>query len=237
MKINEIIFTITESLDGGYEASAVGHSIYTQSENYNDLPAILRDAVKCHFDEDKTPSIIRMRNSNIILRYIKESDIADYVKWTTTETEWMDWDAPWEDDEDDFVEMQKQNLEKEQNFYSKLEIETIEGEHIGWVSNYDFDFEGEKVTGVGLDIPAPEHRGRGYGGVALAAYMAHLFAKEDVLFTQTWSGNAPMLRLAEKLGFAEVRRIKNLRQVRGEIYDALTFAISKTDFLTNTRNP
>jgi len=58
--MNEIIFSITESLDGGYEAQAIGHSIYTQCDEYNELPQILRDAVKCHFDEDKMPSFIRM---------------------------------------------------------------------------------------------------------------------------------------------------------------------------------
>jgi len=48
--INEIIFTIVESLDGGYEAQTVGHSIYTQCDEYSELPSMLRDAVKCHFD-------------------------------------------------------------------------------------------------------------------------------------------------------------------------------------------
>ena len=57
---NEIIFTVTESLDGGYEAAAVGYSIYTQCDKYNELPAILRDAVKCHFNEDELPSLIRI---------------------------------------------------------------------------------------------------------------------------------------------------------------------------------
>ena len=56
----EIIFTVNESLDGGYEASAVGHSIYTQCDEYADLPDVLRDAVKCHFDEDEIPLLIRI---------------------------------------------------------------------------------------------------------------------------------------------------------------------------------
>ena len=58
--VNEIIFTVVESLDGGYEAQAVGHSIYTQCEEYNELPEVLREAVKCHFDKDKLPSVIRV---------------------------------------------------------------------------------------------------------------------------------------------------------------------------------
>ena len=49
---NEIIFTVAESLDGGYEAQAIGHSIYTQCDEYSELPATLCDAVKCHFAED-----------------------------------------------------------------------------------------------------------------------------------------------------------------------------------------
>jgi len=57
---NEIIFTVTESLDGGFEAQAVGHSIFTQCDEYSELPSILRDAVKCHFDEDEMPTLIRI---------------------------------------------------------------------------------------------------------------------------------------------------------------------------------
>jgi len=56
----EIIFTITDSLDGGYEAQAVGHSIFTQGDTYEELTEMLRDAVKCHFDEEQAPSTIRM---------------------------------------------------------------------------------------------------------------------------------------------------------------------------------
>ena len=66
--IKEIIFTVTESLDGGYEAKALGHSIYTQCDDYNELPAILRDAVKCHFNTDEWPSLIRIRLIRILLK-------------------------------------------------------------------------------------------------------------------------------------------------------------------------
>ena len=58
--LNEVIFTVTESLDGGYEANAVGYSIYTQCEEYSELFDTLRDAVKCHFEEHQMPSLIRI---------------------------------------------------------------------------------------------------------------------------------------------------------------------------------
>jgi hypothetical protein len=58
--MSELIFVVTESFDGGYEAKAVGHSIYTQCDSYNELSGILRDAVKCHFNENELPSLIRI---------------------------------------------------------------------------------------------------------------------------------------------------------------------------------
>jgi len=57
---NEIIFTVVESLDGGYEAQAVGYSIYTQCDEYGELPSVLRDAIKCHFDPSEMPALIRI---------------------------------------------------------------------------------------------------------------------------------------------------------------------------------
>ena len=37
MKTKEIIFIIEESLDGGYEARAVGESIFTEAETIDEL--------------------------------------------------------------------------------------------------------------------------------------------------------------------------------------------------------
>jgi len=55
---NEILFYVEDSIDGGFEAKAVNHSIYTQCEEYDDLPETLRDAVRCHFDEGQMPTLI-----------------------------------------------------------------------------------------------------------------------------------------------------------------------------------
>ena len=56
----EIIFEVVESLDGGFEAKAIGYSIFTQCDSYNELEDTLRDAVECHFEEGVKPSIIRV---------------------------------------------------------------------------------------------------------------------------------------------------------------------------------
>lgn len=57
---SEIIFAVAESPEGGYEARALGHSIFTQAETLDELRASVRDAVRCHFDEAGRPSVIRL---------------------------------------------------------------------------------------------------------------------------------------------------------------------------------
>jgi hypothetical protein len=57
--MQEIIFVINESLDGGYEAEALGVAIFTQGETWDELKANIIDSVLCHFDDD-VKRIIRM---------------------------------------------------------------------------------------------------------------------------------------------------------------------------------
>jgi hypothetical protein len=59
-RMSEIIFLIEESVEGGYEAKALGYSIYTEAEDLTTLRDAIKDAVKCHFEEDKLPQIIRL---------------------------------------------------------------------------------------------------------------------------------------------------------------------------------
>lgn len=60
MATSEVIFAVEDSVDGGYEARALGYSIFTQAETLEELRASVRDAVRCHFDERERPSVIRL---------------------------------------------------------------------------------------------------------------------------------------------------------------------------------
>ncbi|MBA2692986.1 MAG: 2-oxoisovalerate dehydrogenase [Rubrobacter sp.] len=60
MRHDEIIFVVEDSLDGGLEARALGHSIYSEAETPEELREMLRDAVRCHFEEDELPRMIRL---------------------------------------------------------------------------------------------------------------------------------------------------------------------------------
>ena len=56
----EIIFVVEESPEGGYEAYALGHAIFTEANTLEELKEMIRDAVRCHFDESEKPAIIRL---------------------------------------------------------------------------------------------------------------------------------------------------------------------------------
>jgi hypothetical protein len=63
---------VEEDLDGGFNARALGHSIFTESETIDELKQNIMDALNCHF-ENKTdiPRIVR-------LHYVRE-EILNYA--------------------------------------------------------------------------------------------------------------------------------------------------------------
>ena len=58
--MNEVIFLVEDSEEGGYEARALGNSIFTEGETLDELRQNTREAVRCHFEEDSTPSRVRL---------------------------------------------------------------------------------------------------------------------------------------------------------------------------------
>ena len=56
----EIIFVVEESPEGGYEARAVGHSVFAEAETLDDLRTRIQDAVRCHFESAEMPDLIRL---------------------------------------------------------------------------------------------------------------------------------------------------------------------------------
>ena len=190
-----------------------------------------------------------IRYENIILRDMIESDIEDYVRWFTVEREWENWDAPWEKEDTDeeterkrwteYYESMKRRPDSARRW--KFEIQW-NGRHIGWVSSYcideNFEWVGKIKDGqtlhcaIGIDICEPDLWGNGIGTNALRAFIQYYFDKgADEIYTQTWSGNARMIRCAQKLGFTECNRNVGSREVDGQVdgqrYDGLTFVLKK----------
>jgi hypothetical protein len=60
-EIVEIVFLVEDDPDGGYTARALSESIFTQADDIETLREMIRDAVHCHFPNEKNrPKIIRL---------------------------------------------------------------------------------------------------------------------------------------------------------------------------------
>ena len=65
----ELLFIVEDAPESGYTAKALGYSIYTEADSLDELKAMIRDAVSCHFEEHERPKMIR-------LHYLHEEVIA-----------------------------------------------------------------------------------------------------------------------------------------------------------------
>jgi len=169
----------------------------------------------------------------IKLRDFKESDINDYINWFTKDTEWMNWDAPWQEvvtSEEKEKERWSKYLEKvkqlkDDDLRNRFEID-YDGIHVGCVNAYKdtaYFPNPDNHFAIGAGIIPQQYRSKGIAYEALNQFMDYLMQKgETCFYTQTWSGNIPMLALAKKLGFEEVMRLKDYRYINGKYYDAIT---------------
>ena len=56
----EIIFSVEESPEGGFEATALSEAIFTEADTLEELRSMVRDAVECHFVPEERPKVIRL---------------------------------------------------------------------------------------------------------------------------------------------------------------------------------
>jgi hypothetical protein len=56
----EVLFLVEDSAEGGYVARAMGYSIFTEADSWEQLVQAVRDAVRCHFEDTEQPDLIRL---------------------------------------------------------------------------------------------------------------------------------------------------------------------------------
>ncbi len=57
--MEELIFLVEESPEGGYSAKGLGLGIFTEGETLEELQTNIKDAIHCHFDNSK-PRLVRL---------------------------------------------------------------------------------------------------------------------------------------------------------------------------------
>lgn len=186
---------------------------------------------------------------DIVLRDYKESDIESDIRWMTEEIAWLDWDAPWEKEGDlknfNIEEHRKSSLERlkkkktEDEFRWNFEIDNKDGVHLGGVNSYLNDenyqwksrAEGGCLYTIGIGICESKYWYNGYGTQAYVAFIKYLISygiKE--IYTETWSGNYPMIKMGERIGFEICHRDINYKKVNGKFCDGLIFKLNLDKF-------
>lgn len=169
---------------------------------------------------------------NVTIRPIREEDL--YRMWELTfkenNPEWKKWDAPYYPHNpvpfDTFME-RKDNI-VDQNDYWAIEAD---GKLIGMVSYY-WEHEPSLWLEMGILIYEPEYWSGGYGTKALTMWIDHLFNEMPLVRVglTTWSGNARMIRVAEKLGMTMEARIRKVRYWEGVYYDSIRMGILREEW-------
>jgi predicted RNase H-like HicB family nuclease len=58
--MNELVFEVTQEFDGGFVAEALGESIVTQADTWEELRANVREAVKAFYFDRPAPPRLRL---------------------------------------------------------------------------------------------------------------------------------------------------------------------------------
>jgi predicted RNase H-like HicB family nuclease len=57
----ELVFEITQEADGGFTAEALGESIFTEADTWEELRSNVQEAVEAYFFDQQKPTAIRLR--------------------------------------------------------------------------------------------------------------------------------------------------------------------------------
>ncbi|TKV28693.1 GNAT family N-acetyltransferase [Arthrobacter sp. NamB2] len=173
------------------------------------------------------------------MRDWRAGDLPIYREWLRPHHEWHDWDGPYfpvpDDAEADTLVRSLGSLLDQPRTAAPPRRAVVADRGtdslIGVVSWY-YECEVSDWRRVGITVFDPSHRGRGVGLEALTLWAAHLFSSTGIrrLDFATWSGNAAMCRVGEKAGWREEARFRDAREVRGEVYDAVVFGVTRGEW-------
>lgn len=190
-----------------------------------------------------TDTFVTVMGPRLLLRDPLPTDFDARCRWTTVETDWQDWDAPCEGKtvspprppeehetaRQQFLEKLAEPLPTPRN---KLWIQMVDGPLLGWVNSYHHDPAARSIF-IGISICESDYWCRGLGTEAFRLWIDYQFVQLDLarIHTATWSGNLRMVRVAGKCGFSLTNREIGKREVRGEWYDGLTFALTREKWM------
>lgn len=186
---------------------------------------------------------------SVRLRHWRAEDVAPYREWLRPHQEWHQWDGPYFERPsaevcDGIAERLRRIVAEEQGVWwaasdpehvlpvaRVVVADAASDELVGTVS-WSWESVETEWARMGITIYEPGLRGSGRGTEALQLWTSYLFRTTDWrrLDYATWSGNIPMMRVGQKLGFREEGRFREARVVRGEIFDSVVMGVLRSEW-------
>jgi RimJ/RimL family protein N-acetyltransferase len=189
---------------------------------------------------------LKIKGQQLILRRDdpRDSDHDNLFRWLNLE-EWKYYDQPDQPfqpiSREEFDKRIKKESERSSSHSNSKGwwIDTVEGQHIGWINYYNWDQE-EKSAFIGICIPEEENWGKGYGTEAVSLFLNFLFDSLglNTIRTATWTGNKRMVHCAQKAGFTNQKIMphRSSISVRGEPLERIEFSLSSAEWYKTNRD-
>jgi RimJ/RimL family protein N-acetyltransferase len=181
-----------------------------------------------------------LAGNQIILRDWQEPDVAAYVHWQHPDQPWHLWDGPYypRPTIDDLARAAvRLRAQVDAGVWptprTRLVIATRDTDRLIGAATWYWECEATNWLQVGISIYDPANWGRGFGYEALGLWTDYLFRTRPEIVRvdlRKWSGNTGMMRLAEKVGFAEEARFRMARIVNGEYYDGMGYGVLRAEW-------
>ena len=180
---------------------------------------------------------MKIKGQRVVLRDDhRDSDSDDFFRWFKME-EWKYYDQPDQPfqpiSREAFEKLNKEKSASSSGQGRAWHIDTVDGQHIGWVNSYNWDQEEESAF-IGICIPEEENWGKGYGTEAVSLFLDFLFDSFGLktIRAGTWTGNERMVRCAQKAGFSNQKTMphRSPMSVRGEPLERIEFSLSRAEW-------
>ena len=175
----------------------------------------------------------------IILRDITSTDFEAYAYWQLPIHAYHRLNGPYfkkADEAEIAAQMQtiRQRIEagEEAPIPQKKLISNAREELLGEV-NWYWKSEETHWLEIGIVIFDENNWGKGIGRQALKLWINEVFYVQKSIVRiglTTWSGNAGMMKLAEKLGMKKEAEYRQARIVDGQYYDSVSYGILKSEW-------
>ncbi|TSA87829.1 GNAT family N-acetyltransferase [Deinococcus detaillensis] len=173
--------------------------------------------------------------SGLTVRPRLPQDLPTLYRWLYAEPnpEWQRWDGPYFSKQRSKLSFEAYAERADVNPWNEdQQIVALGSECIGFLSRFEEAPSGGGWYELGVVIFDPQHWSSGLGTRALSLWTAATFAEKPahLITLSTWSGNARMIRAAERVGYRECARIPEARNWDGQRWDSVKLGMLRREF-------